>query len=55
MDTEPDALPPELKALAESALKENYGSYHGSTNGLDDLMKLAGASALPPAGFHIVN
>jgi len=53
--TGPDALPPELKALAESALKENYGSYHGSTDGLDDLMKLAGGSALPPAGFHIMS
>ncbi len=53
--TGPAALPPELKALAESALKENYGSYHGSTDGLDDLMKLAGASALPPAGFHIMS
>ncbi len=53
--TGPAALPPELKALAENALKENYGSYHGSTDGLDDLMKLAGGSALPPAGFHIMS
>jgi beta-lactamase regulating signal transducer with metallopeptidase domain len=53
--TGPAALPPELKALAESALRENYGSYHGSADGLDNLMKLAGSSALPPAGFHIIS
>ena len=53
--TGPTALPPALKAEAENALIENYGSYHGSTDGLDTLMKLVGASALPPADFHIVS
>jgi len=51
----PTALPPEAKAAAENALKTNYWNYHGSTDGLDDLMKLVGASALPPADFHIVS
>jgi hypothetical protein len=47
------ALPAPTKASADAALKKNYGNYHGSTDGLDDLMKQASASALPPAGFHI--
>ena len=38
---------------ADAALKKNYGNYHGSTDGLDDLMKQASASALPPTGFHL--
>ena len=53
--TGPNALAPEEKAAAESALKESYGSYHGSTDGLDELMRQVGASALPPPGFHIVS
>ena len=53
--TGPSALPPELKLAAENALKENYGSYHGSADGLDELMKLVGVSALPPPDFHIAS
>jgi hypothetical protein len=53
--TGPNALPPEQKMLAENALKQSYGSYHGSTEGMDDLMKQVSASALPPADFHIMS
>ena len=41
------------RAAADSALKKNYGNYHGSAEGLDDLIKQAANSALPPPGFHI--
>jgi len=51
--TGPTALPPAGKTSVDSTLKKNYGNYHGSSEGLDDLMKQASASALPPAGFHI--
>jgi TonB family protein len=51
--TGPNALPADIKAAAEAALKDTYGSYHGSTDGLDDLLRQVGASALPPANFHI--
>ena len=53
--TGPNALPPEQKTLAEDALKRSYGSYHGSTDGMDDLMMQVSASALPPADFHIMS
>jgi hypothetical protein len=51
--TGPNALPPPVKAAAEKALKANYPNYHGSSDGLDDLMKQVANSALPPASFHI--
>ena len=51
--TGPTALPPQARTSADNTLKKNYGNYHGSADGLDDLIKQASASALPPAGFHI--
>jgi hypothetical protein len=51
--TGPGALAAQMKPSADAALKKNYGNYHGSTDGIDDLIKTASASALPPAGFHI--
>jgi len=53
--TGPNALPPAGRAAAEKALKANYPNYHGSTEGLDDLMKQVANSALPPPGFHILS
>jgi len=47
------ALAAQMKPSADAALKKNYGNYHGGTDGLDDLIKQASASPLPPAGFHI--
>src|SRR6185437_13895949 len=32
------ALPPGMRAEAETALRESYASYHGSMEGFDDLM-----------------
>ncbi len=51
--TGPTALPAQGKTAAQNALTKNYSNYHGSSDGLDDLIKTASASALPPAGFHI--
>lgn len=51
--TGPNALTAQVRPSADAALKKNYVNYHGSSDGLDDLMKTASASALPPAGFHI--
>ncbi len=53
--TGPNALPAEGRAAAEKALKANYPNYHGSNDGLEDLMKQAVTSALPPDGFHILS
>jgi len=53
--TGPTALDPKVKTSADSALKKNYGNYHGNSDGLDDLIKQASASALPPSGFHILS
>jgi beta-lactamase regulating signal transducer with metallopeptidase domain len=47
------ALPPDLKAAAESALRESYASYHGSMEGLEELMSSVGDAPLPPADFHV--
>ncbi len=51
--TGPNALPAAAKTSAENALKKNYGNYHGSTDGMDGLIKTASTSPLPPSGFHI--
>jgi hypothetical protein len=51
--TGPTALPPAGKTAAQNFLTKSYGNYHGSADGLDDLIKSTSASALPPAGFHI--
>jgi len=53
--TGPNALTGPTKTAADSSLKKYYGNYHGSADGLDDLVKQASASALPPAGFHILS
>ena len=53
--TGPNALPPAGRAAAEKALKANYTNYHGSLDGLDDLMKQVADSALPPDGFDILS
>jgi len=48
-----DTAQAKTRSSADAALKKNYSNYHGSTDGLDDLLKQASASALPPSGFHI--
>lgn len=49
------ALPPDLRAEAENALRESYASYHGSMEGLDELMARVGDAPLPPADFHVLS
>ncbi len=49
----PNALQPQIKDAADKALKKYYSNYHGSADGLDDVMKQASNSALPPSGYHI--
>ena len=51
--TGPTALPaPQQKSLGDFLTKA-YTTYHGSTEGLEQLKTLAKASALPPEGFKI--
>src|SRR6185312_9424386 len=33
--------------------KKQYSNYHGSAEGLDQLIQQTASSALPPAGFHL--
>ena len=51
--TGPSALPAAGKDAAQKALNKYYPGYHGSSDGLSDLMKQVASAALPPAGFHI--
>ena len=52
-DSGPLALTPAGKKAADDYLKKAYNGYHGSNDGLDDLMKTANTSPMPPAGFTI--
>jgi TonB family protein len=49
------ALPPDLRAEVESALRESYLSYHGSMEGLDELRQRVGDAPLPPGDFHVLS
>jgi hypothetical protein len=51
--TGPTALTPQVKPQADASLKKQYTNYHGSTEGLDQLIQQTASSALPPAGFHL--
>jgi hypothetical protein len=53
--TGPGALPPEGKTVAGNALKTNYNRYHGSTEGLEELIREAANSPFPPPDFHILS
>jgi len=48
-----DTAQAKTRTSADSALRKNYANYHGGADGVDDLIKQASASALPPSGFHI--
>ena len=52
-DSGPLALTPAGKKAAEDYLKKAYNGFHGSDDGLADVMKAANTSPLPPAGFTI--
>jgi hypothetical protein len=51
--TGPTALTPQVKTQADASLKKQYTNYHGSTEGLDQLIQQTASAALPPAGFHL--
>ncbi len=52
--TGPGALAGEARGTAEAALRKCYASYHGSEDGLDELLLKAPVDdSLPPSGFHI--
>ncbi len=51
--TGPNALPPAGMTAAQAALKKYYAGYHGSSDGMEDLVKQVATAALPPNGFHI--
>ncbi len=51
----PNALPAANQAAARKSLNANYTNYHGSADGMDDLMKQVANAALPPPGFHILS
>lgn len=53
--TGPGALPAAGRPVAENALRTNYNRYHGSGEGLDELMRQAANSAFPPPEFHILS
>jgi hypothetical protein len=51
--TGPTALPAPAQKSLNDFLTKAYTTYHGSTEGLEQLKTLAKASALPPDGFKI--
>jgi hypothetical protein len=51
--TGPTALTPQTRAKADESLRKQYSNYHGSTEGLDDLIKQTASAALPPPDFHL--
>jgi hypothetical protein len=51
--TGPNALPAAVKTGATKYLTDAYTAFHGSANGLQDLLAAAKSSPFPPAGFKI--
>ncbi|MGI8741331.1 MAG: hypothetical protein ACR2NN_01940 [Bryobacteraceae bacterium] len=49
----PGALNPAGRKQVQDYVAKNYKSYHGSNDGMDQLMQQAKASATPPPGFKI--
>ena len=49
----PNALPAQLRQQINTSVTKTYKAYHGSEEGLDKLLALAKASALPPDGWTI--
>ena len=51
----PTALTPEVKNAADASLKRQYAHYHGSAEGLDQLIRQSASTALPPADFQLLS
>src|SRR5262249_22343128 len=48
-----NAMPEPQRRAAVDSLRRAYVAYHGSDEGLDDLLAMAGALPLPPVDFSI--
>jgi tetratricopeptide (TPR) repeat protein len=51
----PNALPPQMRTVADGYLNKVYVQYHGDGSGLGELKAVAKNNAFPPAGFHIAS
>jgi tetratricopeptide (TPR) repeat protein len=49
----PGGFPEQVRQQLMSSFEKNYINFHGSKEGMDEVLKLAQASALPPEGFKI--
>jgi tetratricopeptide (TPR) repeat protein len=53
--TGPTALTPQVKNAADASLKKQYAHYHGSAEGLDQLLRQTASAALPAADFQLLS
>lgn len=53
LDQQRGGLPDATRKQLDAYLTKTYTTYHGSTDGLDQLKETAKANALPPAGFAL--
>jgi tetratricopeptide (TPR) repeat protein len=51
--TGPGALPANQVAAVQDYLKKGYSQFHGSAEGIEDLMAVAKSGPFPPSGFKI--
>lgn len=49
----PGSFPEQTRQQLMSSFEKNYINFHGSKEGMDEVLKLAQAGALPPEGFKI--
>src|SRR5581483_489256 len=49
----PNALPAQLRGQINTSVTKTYKAYHGSDQGLNELLALAKTNALPPDGWTI--
>ncbi len=49
----PGSFPEQARQQLMSSFEKNYINFHGSKDGMDEVLKLAQASAIPPEGFKI--
>ncbi len=48
-----NSLPPQMRQQILASVTKTYASYHGGSDGFNDLLALAKTNALPPADFNI--
>jgi tetratricopeptide (TPR) repeat protein len=49
----PGSFPEQARAQLMSSFEKNYINFHGSKDGMDEVLKLAQTTAIPPEGFKI--